>query len=576
MTARTKSDVGYPVIQMSGPDTDRNLQIYPDSVKTESTVALTVTNSSDYKQGINYQWQKLVNGVWTDLGGKESNEITFVSAGQADQGEYRCRLNVINYNSYYISAYSEPFNAVYSKRTAEKASFTATANAATKIPSVSITLQPVDPAEKAAPTGNVTFTIKGTDYEKAYTSALVISKVDGRQSTAVIDPSLATALPDGVYEISASYSGSRVFKSLSEDPITLLVGSDGYQLVLKDEKDKAATSFIYGGTTTPSLTLLSKDKDGNTVNTVITTEAAYSVYHGSTVKGHDLSDTELAALLKTLPVGDYRATAKYDGGSGAVDVAYRYFTIAPRAITVSVAAPFSAAKGQVESNMPTLAVTYGTLVNSETLTGTLGLYVKAINTAYVEVPLNNSTLPANYSIVGALYKPETLPTDTPDQVALKKLNYMTHLAAYQNYTITFISGTYTVTSAQYSVTAECGLVNGNVAGTVAITQPEGHDDVNWTTTYSGGTALYFRAYPKAGYEVKSWTITEGSNPPTVYNQKVNYYAYIMQDQPVQFKVDFKPVDTTLTTRVTPAGGGSISCSDAYFTSGRHRFLPARI
>ena len=565
MTARTKSDVGYPVIQMSGL-TDGKLQIYPDSVKSGSTVALTVTNSSDYSQGINYQWQKLVDGVWTDLGGKEANEITFVSAGQADQGEYRCRINVI-YNSYYISAYSDPFSTIYSKRTGKKVSFSATANASTKIPSVSITLEPEDPAENAAPTGNVTFTIKGTDYEKAYTSALVTNA--SRQSTASIDPALATALPDGVYEISASYGGSRVFKSLTEDPITLLVGSDGYQLVLKNEKDKAATSFIYGAATTPLLTFLSKDGSGNTVNTVITDDAAYAVYRGSTVKGHNLSDTELAALLKTLPIGDYRATAEYDdaSGSGAVEVAYRDFTIAPREITVSVAEPFSAAKGQVESNMPNLAVTDGTLVNSETLTGTLGLYVKAINTATVEVLLNNSTDPANYSIVGALYKPEVLVSDTPDQAALKKLIYLNHLAAYQNYKITFLPGTYTVTSTQYNVTAECGLVNGNVAGTVAITQPASHDDVNWTTTYSGGTSLYFRATPKAGYEVKSWIITKGTGTPEVAAGKINYFSYNMEDRNLHVLVEFKPVDTTLTTRVNPTGGGAIACSDAYFTSG---------
>lgn len=69
MTVRTKTDVGYPEIELVGLDGDGALAIYPDST---NTVAVVVKNAEDYPQGISYQWQKLENGSWVDLNNKKT------------------------------------------------------------------------------------------------------------------------------------------------------------------------------------------------------------------------------------------------------------------------------------------------------------------------------------------------------------------------------------------------------------------------------------------------------------------------------------------------------------------------
>lgn len=562
LTARTKAAEGYPVSTLSR----QVLPIYPDSVASESSVKVTVTNAADYPGGVNYQWQKLVKGAWQNLSGKTTDTLTFSAPGLADEAEYRCRLNVI-YQGQYISAYSDSFQTVYAKRVPKLTDAGLSVSAGSNgIPAAAITLESADASHNAAPTGEVTFTISGTDYQKSYTTAL---EPNGRTATASI-PENATALPDGVYEITASYSGSRVFKSLTTEPKTLLVGDAGYQLALKNVANQAATAFTYGEKITPALSHLTPGTGGGADSADETGTATYTLRQWQTVKKEgkiwiltytyyvreltdmegaaNLSSTDLASKLKTLPVGDYAVEAYgEDDGDGKPLLASREFAIKQRAITVSVKEPFSAAKGEVSGKLPGLAVTEGSLANGESLDESLGLYVRATNTASNEITLDNSTEPANYSITGAL---------KPDATGEQK-------AAYANYAIAFVSGTYTVTGAQYAVTAECELVNGNVAGTVAILEPESHNG-DWGKTYSGGTALYFRATPKTGYEVESWTVNGDLDAKA---GKAEYLSYTMEDEPLHIIVSFKPVDTRLTTIVTPENAGKITSSDPYFTSG---------
>ncbi|MHB9144973.1 MAG: InlB B-repeat-containing protein [Symbiobacteriia bacterium] len=564
LTARTKADKGYPTITLNGVTdkttitydddgnpigsvTDHSLLVFPD---TSSTVSASIAES--YAQTPRYQWQKLTDQGWQDIAGATQASHTYSASGVADEGQYRCRSNVIYEDEaagqiYYISAYSDPFTLDYSTRTPKMVEGSFAVNLSNQ--AVAVSLKSSQTNHTFAPSGIVTFTITGADYASSYAVALGSPSAD-YVTTATLDlgatdhdgDGIRVNLPAGVYAITAYYGGSRVFGSLTvADPVYYVSGnSNGYLLNVN-------SAFTYGDAVTPrlmSVTAMSGAVEANEVSSGVT----YKVYREQPVTQtytYELRWTyEIGGTIYTYYFGTYTrtyTTYQYmecpafiqSGGSvtarsagsytleayyGGTKVASQGFTVKQKDITIGFNNPLTGVAGNSSVSQPTdadLKVTSGNQLVSaygDTLAN-LGLVVKAFNTAGTMVTISPATDPGLYTIVGAVAA-----TPSADD---------TNYADYTNYNITYASSTYTLTGPKYDMTLVSARYGSDhaIVGTVEIIKPEIRQDngavMNMTTTaadnrwygadvFTGGTAITLRATPQVGYQVKSWTVTTGT------------------------------------------------------------------
>lgn len=564
LTARTKADKGYPTITLNGVTatttntydeetgevigemTDYKLLVYPD---TSSTVSVSIAET--YSQTPRYQWQKLTDEGWEDIAGATKDSKTFLSSGVSDEGKYRCRFNVIYEDEavgqiYYISAYSDTFTLDYSMRTSTVVDNSFAVNLLDE--TVSLSLKSVHTNHTFAPSGNVTFTITGADYESSYTVALGDASSD-YVTTAKLDlgatdsdnDGICVDLPDGVYEISAYYSGSRVFSSLAvSDSVYYVSGNSTGHLL------NVNSSFTYGDTIAPKLMSISANS-GEVVYNEVTSNVTYKVYkeQAKTVtynwyywffwwsynNSYTYTTYEYVECpdfiqpdgsVTAMAVGNYKLKAYVDD----VQVAVRDITVTQKDITIGFNNPLTGVSGNSSISHPAyndLKVTSDNQLVSaygDTLAN-LGLVVKAYNTAGTQVIISPDTDPGLYTIIGAA-------AVTPG-------------AHYNNYNITYVPSTYTLTGPKYDMTIVSKLYGSDnaIVGTVALLRPEVKEDngniVSTTTTatnnswyrddvFTGGTAITLRATPQIGYQVKSWTVTT-DNTSTTTNTSSTTFAY---------------------------------------------------
>lgn len=531
LVARTKTASGYPNIRLDGL-TDGVLNIYPDAM---STVTATVVNAEDYPDGLSYQWQILTDSGWNNMSGQKTKTLTFASAGSADQAQYRCRINTIYYDegqgeTYYITAYSDPLSTVYSKRTAmaENAEEGLTATVTGQQLDLSLSLISAHSGHNTAPTGTVTFIISGVDYSATATGTLAANGATADGKNIGTATASVQNLSDGVYEVTAIYNGSRIFKSLTlNETETVLIGNAaGYQLNLTSGSS-VLTSFVYGDSVTPVLNQV--ELIGNAVTiTPQTSDVTFDIYDSD---GDKVNGSIITGAYDTPDAGTYTLVAKVSGNV----VARRGFTVTPKPVTVMIADK-SAGAGSVEANLPAISLAAGSaLAFSETLES-LHLVVIAKNSADNVIALDNSTEPGNYTVTPA--------PGTSSQLG--------------NYEVTYTSGVYTVTAQTYSVTCEAEKVQGTLAGTVLLT--------NEGTKFSASTELLFVASAYNGYEVDTWTVTPvGATQPALTDTSgKSKLSYTMQDEAINVTVTFKKVPLTLSTFTQ--GSGTITLPQ-YFTSG---------
>lgn len=555
-TAKTKTNQGYPNISITGL-TDNALLVYPD---TNSTVSVNVENMSDYTQTPRYQWQKLTDEGWTDLSGATSSNYTFSSAGLADEGQYRCRVNAI-YNSYYLSAYSEAFSVQYSKRTPVVVtdSFTVVDvdDGGQTVPRFSVSMKSAQTNNPSIPQGNVTFRVTGADYNSSFTTALEPS---GQAGVSTASVTLDSPLPDGAYSITAYYEGSRVFKSLTtETPITYLAGdADGYVLT----QDSTCT---YGDTLTPTLTSVYKDSDGKTQSDAVTTGVTYELVRYDWLYTYNpytyhwwfpYTLTRVPTSVKTFTSEDLAVNTVTADQAGSFTlfaaiagnrIASKDFIVNSKEITVGIAD--QNAEAGTDSLTPTAAILKlaegSTLAEGDTIAD-LGLGVQATNTAGNVVTIDSTTNPGSYTIIG-------IPKDTAG-------------SKYSNYKITFVSGTYILTGPKYAVTASARDLNGKSVGTVELLTPSGNDNVGWTTRYANATTLVFKATPNEGYAVKDWLVTNDSGTQT--EPASTTLSYQMKAEDVSVVAEFEVTQNTLLFQPTTPGTGTVECtSDTLLSSG---------
>lgn len=539
LVARTKTAAGYPDISLEGEGLqDGVLPIYPDSTADLTAV---VQNPEDYSEGFDYQWQALIDGIWTDLIGKSDATLTFSASGSADQAKYRCRINTIYYDTtakktFYITAYSDTASVEYSKRTPRVAlnratgdeRFTATTEGSTL--NLSLSLVSGNTGHIPAPRGNVTFVVTGMDYSGSVVGELKENgtQTDGKEVTTAT-AHLDNLLP-GVYEVTAIYGGSRYFKSLTvSDAITVLVGdATGYQLNLMDGTGKV-TRFTYGGTITPVLNEIKLI--GNEL--VIDQLSANVTFILKDSDGKVVGGT-LTSGFNTPAAGSYVLSAYI--GANTEPSANRSFIVAKKPITVEIPDK-TVGGGNVTGNEPQLQLQDGSSMAFSQTLESLGLTYIARNTANNVVTLNNSTLPGKYYVT-------PVPSDTSD---------------ISNYDITYIKGIYTIIGKTYDVTYEALKLQDLLAGSVDL-----NNDGN---KFSASEWLLFYSEPYNGYEMDTWTTTLAEAPYTVLDTQSGglTYSYQMKDEPIHVTAAFKAKEVTLTTLIQGTGGTIIG--PKYFTSG---------
>lgn len=564
ISCRTKTTVGYPQMTVSGligEGKDKGkLTIYPDA---EGKAVVTVVDENQYKS-LSYQWQKLVGGEWKNMPAFKTNELTIANASAADKGIYRCRVNAIYFDTtsqkeFSISAYTDAFETVYTKRTPE-AVMTVKAEQYGTNKDVNgihgeITLHSANYNNATAPKGSVTFTIEGKDFENTITKALSPStstksfdmsngKTENKYySTASFD---LQGLAEGTYTVKYYYSGDSVFKDKTQEigQIVAVGNEAGYVLNMKNADKQTVTKFTYGDKIVPTLYTV----DAGTSDTTEVKDAVTYKY-----KTSENAELNTFTESKKLDAGKYTMYAYLAAKTEAV--ASATFSVEKKAVTVSAIPKDDVS--DIITNPPELKTDVEGVTAED-----LDVKYKAYNSAGNLTELSNDN-PGNYTIIPC-FKTFNSESETAASEA-KRANYEVH----------FESAVYTVIGQIYALRVNAekykdknSTVSKNV-GTVAISE-------NGLTTgnYTKGTVVQLYASPDEGYEVDKWVVKTSEYSDETYTaeslksdgKNPNRLNLTMKPGETDVSVYFKVKETHL--NIIKTEGGEISCtSDEYFESG---------
>ena len=555
LVARTKSDAGYPDIGI----TSKEIHVYPDLSKS---VTAYIINSEDYSQGAKFQWQKKVDGRWKDISGYTKATLTISNAGLNTAGDYRCRINVI-YDAYHISAYSDTVTVTYEKRSSniQKVTVAETDDGHRLQTEVSHPYTDI----QTPPTGTVTFEIRNPNYNKSYTADI---EIIGSKGIASVD---ITKLPDGVYEIRAYYSGSRIFKTSVSERAPYLSGADeGYLLEVED-------SIIYGDEIVYDMNKVTKD-EGKTVISPVLEGIDYKIYKPVVIFDYitykffifeisiPIWRTELidqdgwvdGNIITAKESGTFRLSAFEE----SEEIAYKDIIVSKRDLTIK-ALDKSATAMTDDARHPTakddLIISSGTLADwdegpADDILSELGIAVGAFR-AGRQIEIDIETDPGEYTIAG--------------------IPPLVYNSVFANYNVTFIEGKYILTGETFSVFGQAAKLLGRDVGKLEVLSPENHK--YWTTKYQNGTLITFAAAPDKGYVVSGWyikdndtetyEILEDEEGKTVVS---NRYNYLMKSIPLDIKVEFSVKGNTLEYKVLndKKEAGQVACiSSEALTSG---------
>ncbi len=567
LIARTKPGVGQPVLTIEGLDKNGQIPIFPDS---SSTVRVLVNNAQgqqfDYKVNA-YYWEKRVGSNWSVIG--RDSSYTFANSGSADQAEYRCLVNMSFYDDvskrdFYVSAYTDVFSTVYSKRIPMEVENSFKANVSGNRVDMEIGLMTTHTGHLSYPTGQIMFTVTGANYIKSLYGTLSNGPMaSGNIPTARAAVSLPD-LEDGIYEITAQYLGGQIFRSLTAgETLTILVGNkSGYQLTLNKKTGgtlENTTNFIYGDFVQPVLRNVSLEGGKTVIKDVDPALAVYKVTDAQGNAAAFVKDvTELEIGTKTL--------VAYIYGNETEAVAERNFEVRQRPITIALESghSFESANnsGLEAAVLSAIKITKGDLAFKDKASE-LKLTFTAQNTAGNVVNVSGM-LPGNYTITPIPgYK------QVPAEAAPEYKDYLDYMEYIKNYDITIEPGQFTVTSKRYQVEYSPGQL-GNTVGYISLSSAN-TDGAN----YSASTPLLFLAHPNIGYEVLSWQVYV-RNPDGDFEKPVsegeggtqskgNRFTYSMLSEDIKVVAVFVRSETTLT--INKVGQGVVT-NDSFVQSGK--------
>ena len=519
-TTYTKPNGGVPEVAVSS----ETLNARPDTVVW---TAANITNQSELTGAqIFYQWQKQnAKGGWADVSGETGYTLTFRYPNADAEGVYRCKVSALA-DQNLVTAYSPEVTVTYAQRQAEITNLTIdreTGKLTATVKGVGV---------DTIPAGTVSFKLGSGSTESVYTANL------DAKGTAAVTVSPA----NGVYKVTADYSGSKVFLPAAYEPDTPQFYAKGIQ---------ANTEFIdANGTYTY----------GDTLRFIKYTVAA----NGSITErqeGYNSKNWKFPSDLVASPI--FTPTHEKRFEDNRAGWATKAVMLEENSMSRMTGITVKRKDAEI-TGLTDWTVSAGEVDTSEKRSA---LYDKIRSTLKMEGLISDWDKTPNFSIV---------PTDTAGNYAsdTSKPGVYTITVALRDTSINSITENYnyTMPTAKLIVTGDTYPVSAAVAegqsnyGSVSVSSPAG------AAQAAVGQTVIFRAAPNDGYEVAGWTL----NGEDVANSAGQTTLTVVQTTAgAHAVVSFRTKQNTLTVTALPASptvGGeavtnTVETDSTYFQNG---------
>ena len=519
-TTYTKPNGGVPEVAVSS----ETLNARPDTVVW---TAANITNQSELTGAqIFYQWQKQnAKGGWADVSGETGYTLTFRYPNADAEGVYRCKVSALA-DQNLVTAYSPEVTVTYAQRQAEITDLTIDRNTG----KLTATVKGV--GVDTIPAGTVSFKLGSGSTESVYTANL-----DARGTAAVtVSPA------NGVYKVTADYSGSKVFLPAAYEPETPQFYAKGIQA--NTEFIDANGAYTYGDT----LRFIKYTVDANGSIT-------------ERQEGYNSKNWKFPSDLVASPIFTHTHEKRFqDNRAGWATKAVMLeenSMIRMTGITVE-------RKDAEITGLTDWTVSAGEV---DTVDKRSALYDNIRSTLKMEGLISGWDKTPDFSIV---------PTDTAGNYAsdISKPGVYTITVALRDTSINSITENYnyTMPTAKLIVTGDTYPVSAAVAegqsnyGSVSVSSPAG------AAQAAVGQTVIFRAAPNDGYEVAGWTL----NGEAVANSAGQTTLTVVQTTAgAHAVVSFRTKQNTLTVTALPAsptvGGAAakntVETDSTYFQNG---------
>ena len=518
-TTYTKPNGGVPEVAVSS----ETLNARPDTVVW---TAANITNQSELTGAqIFYQWQKQnAKGGWADVSGETGYTLTFRYPNADAEGVYRCKVSALA-DQNLVTAYSPEVTVTYAQRQAEITDLTIDR----KTGKLTATVKGV--GVDTIPAGTVSFKLGSGSTESVYTANL-----DARGTAAVtVSPA------NGVYKVTADYSGSKVFLPAAYEPETPQFYAKGIQA--NTEFIDANGTYTYGDTlrfikyTVAANGSITERQEGyNSKNWKFPSDLEANSNFTSIQKR--FRDNRAGWATKAVMLEE-NSTSRMTG-----------ITVKRKDAEITGLTDWTVSAGEVDTPAKQSA-----------------LYDKIRSTLKMEGLISDWDKTPMFSIV---------PTDTAGNYAsdISKPGVYTITVALRDTSINSITENYnyTMPTAKLIVTGDTYPVSAAVAegqsnyGSVSVSSPAG------AAQAAVGQTVIFRAAPNDGYEVAGWTL----NGKAVANSAGQTTLTVVQTTAgAHAVVSFRTKQNTLTVTALPAsptvGGAAVEntveTDSTYFQNG---------
>ena len=519
-TTYTKPNGGVPEVAVSS----ETLNARPDTVVW---TAANITNQNELTGAqIFYQWQKQnAKGGWADVSGETGYTLTFRYPNADAEGVYRCKVSALA-DQNLVTAYSPEVTVTYAQRQAEITNLTIDRNTG----KLTATVKGV--SVDTIPAGTVSFKLGSGSTESVYTANL-----DARGTAAVtVSPA------NGVYKVTADYSGSKVFLPAAYEPDTPQFYAKGIQA--NTEFIDANGTYTYGDT----LRFIKYTVDAN--GSITERQEGYNS------KNWKFPSDLVASPIFTLTHEKRFQNNRAGWATKAVMLQENSMsrmtgiTVERKDAEITGLTDWTVSAGEVDTPAKQSA-----------------LYDKIRSTLKMEGLISDWDKTPMFSIV---------PTDTAGNYAsdISKPGVYTITVALRDTSINSITENYnyTMPTAKLIVTGDtypvsAAVKSGETAyGSVSVSSPAG------AARAAVGQTVIFRAAPNDGYEVAGWTL----NGEAVANSAGQTTLTVVQTTAgAHAVVSFRTKQNTLTVTALPAsptvGGAAVEntveTDSPYFQNG---------
>ena len=507
LSTYTKPETGVPQVNVS-PTT---LNTFPD---VSNWVSANITNTKDLPSGatIYYQWQKqTARGGWEDVTGEKEANLSFEYPSAGVEGVYRCKVSALA-DQNLVTAYSPAVTVTFAQRVAEISDLTIRGNILTA------TVKGKDVS--TIPAGTVSFTLQSSGAESTYTAKLDAKGV----ASVTVDP------VEGVYKVTADYSGSKVFLPASYDPTTPLFYTKGIKSsqTFIDAKDR----YTYGDDL--NFVQYTVDKDGNITDSETVDTSKYTWRFSYNI--NDLSNAN--AIMKRFTT-EARAGWWTDKVTMKASDGTLLATIAVDSKPLIVTGLTDVTKTIDEVNESSkLSDLYDEIYDMLKFDGLVDWDASKQPNEIVTPMIYDTAggLVTADKIQPGLYTIRLVSASDADNSGGDVYRYL------DNYELILPTAKLFVTGTTYGVSADV-KEGQDTWGSVSVASPKD------AKTAAVGQTIIFRATPNSGYEVASWSLN-GKEVPNSAGQ--NTLTVIQEDEATVVTVSFQRKQNTLTVTALPA------------------------